>query len=301
MLGSARTLREAVDYRRSAALPGVEVIDARHSAREWRVMCPTFAVVVFHTWRGGVHSRGRMHAGEPGLVFCNTPGEVMVANPYREPGSFNVLEFESSLIEQWLSEQQPSRVRFDWAAVMPPISERLRAQFCEFFATFERATSSMLVQSRMLDLSEVMLSELVKNARAPRPIAGALRAAARMRECLNEEGLHVDLETLAKRAGLSRFQALRAFKHRYGLPPHAYQVCLRVSHARKLLREGAAAADVAARCGFSDQSHFTRHFKRLNGVTPVQYARTQRLKGAGNDSAFLLDGKLSRIVARSER
>jgi AraC-like DNA-binding protein len=100
-----------------------------------------------------------------------------------------------------------------------------------------------------------------------------IRGAARMRECLNEGGLGMDLETLAQQAGLSRFQALRAFKKRYGLPPHAYQLCLRMSHARRLLLEGAPAADVALRCGFADQSHFTRHFKRFNGVTPMQYAR----------------------------
>ncbi|HEY0468097.1 MAG TPA: helix-turn-helix domain-containing protein, partial [Polyangiaceae bacterium] len=103
------------------------------------------------------------------------------------------------------------------------------------------------------------------------------------------------------RAGLSRFEALRAFKKRYGLPPHAYQLCLRIGHARRLLLEGAPAAEVAARCGFADQSHFTRHFKRFNGVTPMQYATahissTQR---AGTGQRKSRD--LSAIVARSDR
>jgi AraC-like DNA-binding protein len=94
-----------------------------------------------------------------------------------------------------------------------------------------------------------------------------------MRECLNEEGFDVDLETLARKVGLNRFQALRTFKRRYGLPPHAYQLCVRLGHARSMLSQGGAAADVAARCGFVDQSHFTRLFKRSFGVTPMQYAR----------------------------
>lgn len=274
MSGRTNTPSEIVDYRRSAVLRGVEVIDAQHSPREWRVMCPHYAVVMFRTWRGNVHSRGRLHTGGPGVVFCNTPGEVMIANPHQGPGSFSVLELESGVIEQWLAEQQPSSVRPDWAAVMRPISDGLRAHFCRFFETFEPATSAMEAQSRLLELSELMISELIQGARQPRPLANpASRSAARMRECLNEEGLNVDLETLAKRAGLSRFQALRVFKQRYGLPPHAYQLCLRIGHARRLLLDGAPAADVAARCGFADQSHFTRHFKRLNGVTPMQYAR----------------------------
>ncbi|MEI9941514.1 MAG: AraC family transcriptional regulator [Pseudomonadota bacterium] len=229
---------------------------------------------MFRTWHGGVRSRGRVHAGEPGLVFCNTPGELMIANPHRAPGSFNVLQLQSDVLSQWLAEQQPSSVHLDWAAVMKPISEPLRQHFCDFFETFEPAASTMQLQSRLLELSELMISELIVGARQPRPLAGPpIRGAARMRECLNEEGLNLDLETLAKRAGLSRFQALRAFKRRYGLPPHAYQLCLRMSHARSLLLDGAPAADVALRCGFADQSHFTRHFKRFNGVTPMQYAR----------------------------
>ena len=294
--------REILDYRRSAVLRGVEVIDAQHSPREWRTMCSDYAVVMFRTWRGNVRSRGRVHAGEPGVVFCNTPGEVMIANPHQAPGSFSVLELESSVLEQWIAEQQPSSVRLDWAAVMRPISDRLRTHFCRFFEAFEPATTSMEAQSRLLELSEFMISELIQGARQPRPIDNPpSRGAARMRECLNEEGLNVDLETLAKRAGLSRFQALRAFKQRYGLPPHAYQLCLRIGHARRLLLDGAPAADVAARCGFADQSHFTRHFKRLNGVTPVQYAlaHTRPLRRAGSTQGRTNDPRA--IIARSDR
>lgn len=294
-------LKEIVDYRRSTALPGVQVVDAQNSPREWRVACPDFAVVMFRTWRGGVHSRGRIHPGEPGLVFCNTPGEVMVAHP-AEAGSFSVLELEFSVIEQWLSEQQPSSLKFDWTAVMQPISARLRSRFCEFFDAFEPAASAMHVQSRLLELSELLISELVRSARAPRRVAGPpLGAAARMRECLNEEGLHVDLETLAKHAGLSRFQALRAFKQRYGLPPHAYQICVRIGHAKTLLLTGASAAEVAAACGFADQSHFTRHFKRLNGVTPMQYARAEVPSYGNKSGTFRVAPDLSDTLQRSDR
>ena len=291
---------EVIDYRRSAGLPGVEVIDAQHSPREWRVMCPHYAVVMFRTWRGAVHSRGRIHAGEPGVVFCNTPGEVMVATP-QGAGSFSVLELESEVLEQWLAEQQSSAVQPNWAAVMRPISAQLRGRFCDFFEVFEPTASTMEVQSQLLELSELMVSELIRGAREPRPSESfAIHGAARMRECLHEEGLSIDLETLAKRAGLSRFHALRAFKQRYGLPPHAYQLCLRIGHARRLLVDGAPAADVAVRCGFADQSHFTRHFKRLNGVTPMQYARahttlarrTSRMQGGVSNP--------SELIARSD-
>jgi len=226
----------------------------------------------------------------------------MVANPHQAPGSFSVLELEANILEQWLAEQQPNSVQPDWAAVMSPISAQLRRHFCGFFATLSPTASAMQVQSQLLELSEVMISELIAGARQPRPAAAlTLRGVARMRECLNEEGLSIDLETLAKRAGLSRFQALRAFKQRYGLPPHAYQLCLRMGHARRLLLEGAPAADVAVRCGFADQSHFTRHFKRFHGVTPMQYAFPHAPAVRGIRDRQRRTAKSSAIVARSDR
>ena len=49
------------------------------------------------------------------------------------------------------------------------------------------------------------------------------------------------------------------------MTPHAFQVNLRIEHARGLLAGGVAPAAVAAACGFADQPHLTRVFKRAVG------------------------------------
>jgi AraC-like DNA-binding protein len=301
MTGPASESREVVEYRRSTALPGVEVIAAQHSPREWRVIPDSYSVVVFRTWQGRASTRGQVHMGEPGLVFCNLPGELLIGNPYGA-GSFDVLQVQPELMEQWLEEQQPSAVRPDWAAVMKPISGHLRRHFSDFFQAFQPTASALQAQSQLLELSALMIGELVVGARQPRPVAGpSLRGVARMRECLNEEGLNIDLETLARRAGLSRFQALRAFKQRYGLPPHAYQLCLRMNHARRLLLEGVLPAEVALRCGFADQSHFNRHFKRFNAVTPLRYMRAQASSTGTASTRCTTKDPSAVVVARSDR
>jgi AraC-like DNA-binding protein len=61
------------------------------------------------------------------------------------------------------------------------------------------------------------------------------------------------------------------FSRATGMPPHAYQIQLRIMRAKLLLKKWPIAS-VAALTGFVDQSHFTRQFKRLVGVTPAQYA-----------------------------
>ncbi|MBC8058618.1 MAG: helix-turn-helix transcriptional regulator, partial [Rhizobiales bacterium] len=81
------------------------------------------------------------------------------------------------------------------------------------------------------------------------------------------------LAELAASAGLSRYQLLRHFEKEYGLPPHAWLQQQRVQSARGLIRRGTPLVQVAAACGFADQSHMTRVFARHLGFTPGAWQR----------------------------
>ncbi|MGI8572314.1 MAG: helix-turn-helix transcriptional regulator [Solirubrobacteraceae bacterium] len=80
------------------------------------------------------------------------------------------------------------------------------------------------------------------------------------------------LASLASFAGLTRFELVRRFRQQAGLTPHAFQTNLRVARARAMLIAGDPIAWVAAACGFADQSHLTRTFRRMVGVTPGRFA-----------------------------
>lgn len=81
------------------------------------------------------------------------------------------------------------------------------------------------------------------------------------------------LDELAKLAGLSPWRLVRVFTATYGMPPHAFQVQARIERAKQALRAGKTLITTALDAGFSDQSHFTRHFRRLVGITPGRYSR----------------------------
>jgi AraC-like DNA-binding protein len=117
-------------------------------------------------------------------------------------------------------------------------------------------------------------------ATGPVPVRRAPQAVATVRSLLAERIADPpSLAELAALTGLSQFALLRAFRDATGLPPHAYLNQLRVRKARLLLDDGLPPADVAARTGFADQAHLTRHFKRVVGVPPAAYQR-ERLRRA---------------------
>jgi AraC family transcriptional regulator len=86
-------------------------------------------------------------------------------------------------------------------------------------------------------------------------------------------GSELALDNLAAVTHLSPYHFARMFKASTGLPPHQYLIRRRVERAKTLLRSGddLSLAEVAARTGFWDQGHFTRHFRRLVGVTPKRF------------------------------
>lgn len=82
----------------------------------------------------------------------------------------------------------------------------------------------------------------------------------------------VTIADLAGMMGLAESHLIRAFHREFGLPPHAYQMRLRLATACELLASGLSVSTVAFECGFADQSHLSRNFKAVYGLTPAAWA-----------------------------
>ncbi|KRA64310.1 MULTISPECIES: AraC family transcriptional regulator [Rhizobium/Agrobacterium group] len=83
---------------------------------------------------------------------------------------------------------------------------------------------------------------------------------------------NISLGDLAAAVGLSPFHFARQFKADFGIAPYAYVIQKRVSKAQEILRRGRVPLkSVALDCGFSDQSHFCRTFRKVVGTTPAKY------------------------------
>lgn len=77
------------------------------------------------------------------------------------------------------------------------------------------------------------------------------------------------LADIAGAAHMSPYHFTRLFKESTGLTPHRYVIERRVQRAKELLRGTTLPiAEISLLCGFANQSHLNRHFKRVFGVTP---------------------------------
>jgi AraC family transcriptional regulator len=163
---------------------------------------------------------------------------------------------------------------------LPPLRAAMGAVDAEL--TAGGAGGSLAAES----LANVLAVQLIRHVLAPRrPERGrdGTLPQAKLRAVVEyvEENLHAgpSLEQLAAVARLSLYHFARQFKRATGLPPHQYVIARRVERAKQLLQAGTdlSLADVAAHAGFSDQSQFSNHFKRLVGVTPGQFRTPARI------------------------
>ncbi|MCX4763109.1 AraC family transcriptional regulator [Streptomyces sp. NBC_01275] len=147
----------------------------------------------------------------------------------------------------------------------------LRHRVGRLHTALTRAGDELEAESRLTFIGERLRTHLRRTAPVPVPRPDPV-LARRLRELLDAhvvEGL-----TLAEAA--TRVQAhpahlVRAFSGAYGIAPHQYLMSRRVDRARRLLLDGVPPGEVAAVTGFYDQSHLTRHFRKLVGVTPGRY------------------------------
>jgi AraC-like DNA-binding protein len=282
------TLEERVGFRRRDDLPGVEVRDVENSGRRWRCFSTGYEFLAPRTWHGEILHRRARYQVVPGTMFCARPGEVFTTPRIRRAGSGSAITFDPELFGRYLAEHGLALEDLALRTLVH-MSPRLSRRLQSVLDLLRPETPALELQSSVVSLVGTLVTEVVV-VNAPRPAnTNALPDdgdADRVRECLHydETGL-LDLERLAEQTRLNRFQVLRVFKHRYGLPPHAYQLRVRIGLAQRALRAGLALADVAVAQGFVDQSHFSKHFKQLVGVTPAQYARAQNWREGGHAMA----------------
>lgn len=214
--------------------------------------------------------RGQVEAG-PGNVITVNPGEVHDGMPVGGAArTWHMFYLGIGLIDQIAEglDISPSHALEFHHPVMA--DARAASRFAGAWRRLAREPAGSAAALADEESLLTCLEGLLGPRQQPAPAALADRRIARLKAMI-EDDLLADhsLARLAREAGLSRFQTLRAFARATGLTPHAYLLDKRVQAARRLILSGCALADAAAGSGFSDQSHMTRAFRERYGLTPA--------------------------------
>jgi transcriptional regulator GlxA family with amidase domain len=117
--------------------------------------------------------------------------------------------------------------------------------------------------------------EVVNGADIQVPARGGLppRAFRRVREyVLAHLTEKISNRVLAQSVGLSASHFSRAFKQSAGVSPHRFVLESRIERVKHLLSESELPlAQIAVNAGFGDQSHCSRWFRKLVGITPSRF------------------------------
>ncbi|WP_051425824.1 helix-turn-helix transcriptional regulator [Jiangella gansuensis] len=224
---------------------------------------------------GGVRYRGAYHVVPAESLTIVMPGE---AHTPIDPGERDrdsrhlVLYVDADAIDAVTAEVSgsPSGTPF-----FREVAIADHDTVCRFATAHAALAASSEALERDVELLTLLAGILRRHASvSERPARAAHRAVRLARDFLHaHRSGTVSLADLARACDLSPYHLTRLFTAAVGMPPHAYQLQLRVDHAKRLLLAGWAVSDAAHEAGFFDLSHFTRHFKRFVGVPPGTYAR----------------------------
>ena len=208
-------------------------------------------------------------------VMILNAGEVHSADGFGTPSlRFRLVYIPESSFHEVVSQRAklPGSLHFSQTVLSDPSVSR---NLSKALHALDSDASLLTKQGMLLDIMAEAIrrfsswSGFIDRSAAPSTLD---RAREYLHDRISED---VSLDDLGTATGLTKFHLLRAFRNRFGLPPHAYQLQQRVLRAKRLLRSSPP-SDVALECGFSDQSHFTRVFRAHTGTTPRVYAKQFR-------------------------
>lgn len=225
--------------------------------------------------RGEYAYRGARWAVPTGRVTVLHPGEPhAVRDPVARPGvtRYTMMYLDESLVADAARELRGARAA---APFFPDPVLPDPGLAGAFLAAASPSADALARETALLRFLEAFVAAH-RPSDPPPPPPDAPDALRRARDyLLDRSASPVTLAELSAVAGLSPFHLARAFRRRFGMPPHAYLVQARVERAKRLLASGASPSRAGLDAGFYDQSHFGRHFLRLVGVTPGRYRRAR--------------------------
>jgi AraC-like DNA-binding protein len=244
-----------------------------------KMLYPYLSMCVLETGTIKGWYRHQNHILKSGRLILCQPDEVCGSEPVAGGGHTVRLAVSCSaeMFQKTANDISDKRTATPFLPDFVKADPYLAMLFVKFFRSLERPASQLELSSKLGEL----LTEIVFRRSSPAPPQRHIKPerglVRRVREYLDGNYTdNISLERLAALVNISPFHLNHVFRHEVGVPPHAYQTQVRVHRSKSLLARGVSIEQTALEVGFFDQSHFTKHFKRMMGYTPGVYQDSLR-------------------------
>ena len=227
------------------------------------------------TDRAGTGRRYDLTAGQ-GFLIC--PGQVNTYHAHEtDPWKYVWLEFDGLRAEEYLNAAGLDLSRPIYRPQSPEQGAAVRDTML-YITGHPDASPLHLIGHLCLFLDGLIQSSVTR--REPR--GGELKDFY-IQEAINFMERHyqreLTVEELADVCKLNRSYFSKIFKDSMGCPPQEFLIRLRLSKAADLMRDtGSSIGDIASSCGYPNQLHFSRAFKKRYGLSPRQWRAHNQIK-----------------------
>ncbi|MCO8161875.1 AraC family transcriptional regulator [Pseudomonas sp. 21LCFQ010] len=264
------------DFMHFQRLPegGCELLSARFSRQAFgRHSHDYYAFGVISSGAEKLFYRGAYALGGPGSVVTLSPGEIHDGLPGHDSGwAYRMLYLDPAWVSRHLLNDAGSGQAIHLFTSAMQHAPALARHFVQQHRLLEQSDNPLERETALLDL----LSQLFER-NGVQPVRAAANAAepwavSQVRHKLDADfAQDISLADLAALVGLDPLYLIRVFKKHTGVSPHSYQIQKRVGRVQTLLRAGLSLAQASAACGFCDQSHMNRAFRKVVGLTPGKF------------------------------
>jgi len=247
-------------------IAGIRLVDGVFSAKT-KVPKHSHQYAVFCVALTGMCSEvfaGKVRQYEASTIEFLPPGQChSLAFPFADTRAFSI-----EIATSWIERAREFSLRLDNSVhAHGGLLSGLMMKIYDEFRHLDSA-SPMAIQGLAMEMFAAV-SRNQSNLATRQPQRWLTRAVEFLRESFTE---HLTITQVASVAGVHPVYLAREFRRFHGCTIGEYIRRLRVERAcRQLSSADESLATIAASAGFSDQSHFSRTFKRLMGMTPAQY------------------------------
>ena len=156
------------------------------------------------------------------------------------------------------------------------------------------------------DLLEVLLIRVLRHTDFSLTVAPAGRRASK--ECAAVRRYidghfkeNISLDMLAELTHINKYYMVHAFSREYGVSPINYLISRRIQESRYLLSDtDHSLSQISHMLGFSSPSYFSQSFRKLEGMSPMEYRKRRAGEHAPREGGMASDSRLSTVDSRGK-